>query len=205
MQVVKELLIRGKKQGYLTYEEITEILPEHFFSAEHINKTLMLFKDNGIKIVENFSIDISEEFNKTLKSIIKLSKYEINLLINLMKALADITKFGNSKGYVIRDDLDDSNYYKYYPDFINGVLKKLSIKKLSKKSAEEFEEARIVDSVAHNLPENDQKILQHLIIVGKSRGHITYQEIKDIFPSDISCKLNIMFEKLGIKIIHNES
>ncbi|MCU0538419.1 MAG: RNA polymerase sigma factor RpoD [Desulfobacterales bacterium] len=52
-KAVQELLARGKKQGYLTYDEINEVLPEDMLSPEQIDETLMLFDDNGIDVVDD--------------------------------------------------------------------------------------------------------------------------------------------------------
>jgi RNA polymerase primary sigma factor len=51
-KAIQELLVKGKKQGYLTYEEINELLPEDMLSPEQIDDTLMLFDDNGIEVVD---------------------------------------------------------------------------------------------------------------------------------------------------------
>jgi RNA polymerase primary sigma factor len=51
-RAVQELLAKGKKQGYLTYDEINAILPENMLSPEQIDDTLMLFDDNGIDVVD---------------------------------------------------------------------------------------------------------------------------------------------------------
>lgn len=51
-KAIAELLAKGKKQGYLTYDEINELLPEDMLSADQIDETLMLFDDNGIEVVD---------------------------------------------------------------------------------------------------------------------------------------------------------
>ncbi|MCU0558897.1 MAG: RNA polymerase sigma factor RpoD [Desulfobacterales bacterium] len=51
-RAVQELLAKGKKQGFLTYDEINEILPEDMLSPDQIDETLMLFDDNGIDVVD---------------------------------------------------------------------------------------------------------------------------------------------------------
>ena len=51
-RAVQELLAKGKRQGYLTYDEINEILPEDMLSPDQIDETLMLFDDNGIDVVD---------------------------------------------------------------------------------------------------------------------------------------------------------
>ncbi len=49
---IKELLAKGKKQGFLTYDEINELLPDDMLSSEQIDETLMMFDDNDIEVVE---------------------------------------------------------------------------------------------------------------------------------------------------------
>ena len=63
-KVIKTLLSRGKKQGYLTYDEINELLPEDMLHPDQIDETLMLFYANDIEIVEK----------KHQKKIVKLKK-----------------------------------------------------------------------------------------------------------------------------------
>ncbi len=52
MKAIKTLLGRGKKQGYLTYDEINELLPEDMLSPEQLDETLMLFDENDIQVVD---------------------------------------------------------------------------------------------------------------------------------------------------------
>ena len=42
-KAIKALVSKGKKQGYLTYDEINELLPKDMLSVEQIDETLMLF------------------------------------------------------------------------------------------------------------------------------------------------------------------
>ena len=51
-KAIQELLSKGKKQGFLTYDEINELLPEDMLSPDQIDETLMLFDDNGIEVVD---------------------------------------------------------------------------------------------------------------------------------------------------------
>ncbi|MGB5746022.1 MAG: RNA polymerase sigma factor RpoD [Desulfobacterales bacterium] len=62
--VIKSLLSKGKKQGYLTYDEINEVLPEDLLSPEQIDDTLMLFDANNIEVVDK----------KHKKKVVKLKK-----------------------------------------------------------------------------------------------------------------------------------
>jgi len=63
-KAIKALLSKGKKQGYLTYDEINELLPKDMLSSEQIDETLILFNDNNIEVVDE----------KHQKKIVKLQK-----------------------------------------------------------------------------------------------------------------------------------
>jgi RNA polymerase primary sigma factor len=49
---IDELVSKGKKQGYLTYDQISEALPEEMMSPEQLDETLMWFDDLDIEVVE---------------------------------------------------------------------------------------------------------------------------------------------------------
>ncbi len=51
-KAIQELLSRGKRQGFLTYDEINQVLPDEMLTPEQIDETLMLFDDNGIEVVD---------------------------------------------------------------------------------------------------------------------------------------------------------
>jgi RNA polymerase primary sigma factor len=52
LKAIKSLVSKGKKQGYLTYDEINEMLPEDMLSVEQIDETLMAFYANNIEVVD---------------------------------------------------------------------------------------------------------------------------------------------------------
>ncbi len=64
LKAIKALVARGKKQGYLTYDEINEMLPKDMLSVEQIDETLMLFYANNIEVVDE----------KHQKKVVKLKK-----------------------------------------------------------------------------------------------------------------------------------
>ena len=51
-KAIKKLLARGKKQGYLSYDEINELLPAEMLSPEQIDETLIMFDENEIEVVD---------------------------------------------------------------------------------------------------------------------------------------------------------
>jgi RNA polymerase primary sigma factor len=54
-KVMKNLIAEGKKQGYLSYEDLNKVLPNDMLSADQIDETLILFGDLGIDIVDENS------------------------------------------------------------------------------------------------------------------------------------------------------
>jgi RNA polymerase primary sigma factor len=52
LKVIKQLLAKGKKQGYLTYDEINELIPAEMLSPEQIDETLIMFDENDIEVVD---------------------------------------------------------------------------------------------------------------------------------------------------------
>jgi RNA polymerase primary sigma factor len=51
-RAMKALIAQGKKQGFLTYDEINTALPDDMLSADQIDETLILFDDLGIDIID---------------------------------------------------------------------------------------------------------------------------------------------------------
>ena len=54
---VKELLARGREQGFLTYEEIHEALPEHALEGDKYDEMIALIVEMGIDVVESAQED----------------------------------------------------------------------------------------------------------------------------------------------------
>jgi RNA polymerase primary sigma factor len=58
---VKKMLARGKERGYLTYDEINEVLPADEASSEQIEDTMALLSEMGINVVESEEAEDSDE------------------------------------------------------------------------------------------------------------------------------------------------
>ncbi len=65
-KTLDKLILKGKKQGYLTYDDINKALPEDMLSLEQIDETLIMFDDHNINIID-------EKKNK-LATIVKKDK-----------------------------------------------------------------------------------------------------------------------------------
>lgn len=50
---LKELISRGKEKGYLTYDELNEVLPEDAVSPEKLDDMMMIFDEMDIEIVDS--------------------------------------------------------------------------------------------------------------------------------------------------------
>jgi RNA polymerase primary sigma factor len=61
VQDLKQLVTKGKKQGYLTYEELNNALPDGDVSAEQIDEMMMVFDELGIRIVDAKKLKVREE------------------------------------------------------------------------------------------------------------------------------------------------
>ena len=46
------LVIKGKTQGYLTFDDINEILPDDEFEPEKVDELLVQLEGKGIKVVD---------------------------------------------------------------------------------------------------------------------------------------------------------
>ena len=50
---VKQLISRGKEKGYLSYEEVNDLLPTDLSSSEDLDDLFDLFGSNGIELIES--------------------------------------------------------------------------------------------------------------------------------------------------------
>lgn len=64
---LKQLILKGKKQGYLTYSEINESLPKGALSTDQIDETLMIFDDHDIEIIDEKKQKVAEKSLTTTK------------------------------------------------------------------------------------------------------------------------------------------
>jgi len=55
---LKQLITKGKKQGYLTYEELNDALPEGRVSPEQIDQMIMVFDELDIEVVDGTKIKV---------------------------------------------------------------------------------------------------------------------------------------------------
>ena len=49
---IKELISRGKEQGYLTYAEVNDHLPDDISDPDQIEEIIQMINDMGIRVYE---------------------------------------------------------------------------------------------------------------------------------------------------------
>ena len=60
-QGIKALIDRGKQQGYLTYEEMNDLLPDETISPDRIDDILMQLDEMGIELKDEMEVRSTEE------------------------------------------------------------------------------------------------------------------------------------------------
>jgi len=60
-KAVKQLLTLGKQRGYITYEELNEVLPEDKMNSEQIEDIMSMISDMGINVVEDEEAEQEEK------------------------------------------------------------------------------------------------------------------------------------------------
>ncbi len=58
---VKKMIKAAKKRGYVTYEELNEVLPSEEVTSEQIEDTMAMLSDMGINVIENEEAEEAEE------------------------------------------------------------------------------------------------------------------------------------------------
>jgi len=70
-ELIKSLIAKGRKRGFLTYEEMNEGLPDEIVSSAHLDGILATFDEMGIKLLEQDDVEVQqaaeadEEFEDT--------------------------------------------------------------------------------------------------------------------------------------------
>ena len=53
LEEVKHLINVGKEKGYLTYDDLNNILPPEIVSSEQIDNIMMMFGEMDIEVIDN--------------------------------------------------------------------------------------------------------------------------------------------------------
>ncbi|MDR3155534.1 MAG: RNA polymerase sigma factor RpoD [Holosporaceae bacterium] len=78
---LKRLLTLGKERGYITYDEMNDVLPKEKFSSEQIEIAISSISDMGIQLLETEDVEaISEENGTTATSVDATSDQQQDLM-----------------------------------------------------------------------------------------------------------------------------
>ena len=73
-QKVDELVSIAKEQGFITYEEINEILPMNFDSPDQIDQVLIFLSGMDIQVLNQSEVEKQKERKKEIKELESLPK-----------------------------------------------------------------------------------------------------------------------------------
>ncbi|MCB1552001.1 MAG: hypothetical protein KDJ26_08400, partial [Alphaproteobacteria bacterium] len=51
-KIVKKLISKGKEQGYVTYDDLNNLLPAEEFSSDQIEDAMAAISDSGVQMVD---------------------------------------------------------------------------------------------------------------------------------------------------------
>jgi len=60
---VKKMILKGKEKGYITYDELNNVLPSEQVSSEQIEDTMSMLSEMGINVVENEELEDATSSN----------------------------------------------------------------------------------------------------------------------------------------------
>ncbi|UCD89241.1 MAG: RNA polymerase sigma factor RpoD [Desulfobacterales bacterium] len=64
-KTLEKLISKGKKKGFLTYDEINDALPEDMLSLDQIDETFIIFDANDIEIIDEKKSGLTKKVQKT--------------------------------------------------------------------------------------------------------------------------------------------
>ena len=71
---VKRLITKAKKRGYVTYDELNEVLPSDEVSSEQIEDTMSMLSDMGINVMETEEAEEAEDTAATTQPAVAATK-----------------------------------------------------------------------------------------------------------------------------------
>ena len=64
---IKKIVAKGKQQGFLTYEELNQDLPDEAASPEQIDSLLMILDELGIELIDELEAARRKPLNRNRK------------------------------------------------------------------------------------------------------------------------------------------
>ncbi len=91
--ILEEFLNIGRRRGFLTYDEINDVLPSEFFSPDELENLMDELSDSGIKVIEyEEGITIPEEIEEEVEEYERAEDL-VQAYFNSMGDISILTKF----------------------------------------------------------------------------------------------------------------
>ncbi len=76
--IIKKLISKGKEKGYVTYDQLNNVLPEEDLTSEKLDEYMTLLSEMGISVVDADDIDDGNEESDTTTEKQDLSDYKFD-------------------------------------------------------------------------------------------------------------------------------
>jgi RNA polymerase primary sigma factor len=86
-KTIKSIVVKAKKKGFLTYEELNDTLPDEIISPARIDSLLMTFDEMGIRLLDD--ADAAKETEDTFEGVDKIGHSEAEDDLALEAALKE--------------------------------------------------------------------------------------------------------------------
>ena len=205
---LKELIAKGKEQGFLTYTEVNDHLPEGIVEPERIEDIIRMINDMGIKVHETAPTETNEILNDTetepdedaveeaaaalasLDSEFGRTTDPVRMYMREMGTVELLTREGEIKiARRIENGLNQAmSSLARYPDTMRMILKRY----------EEFqeEEAKLTDLlVGYVDPNEDPNAIPMPAVARNSEDDDEDEEVEDTGPDPVEAAKR--FKKIG--------
>jgi RNA polymerase primary sigma factor len=93
---LSDLIVKGKSQGYLTYDEVNDYLPDEDISPEKLDNLLFALDEKGIELVDQAPVDAFEDPKPPSPSALELqAKKESEQKLQLAAATVESPRAGD--------------------------------------------------------------------------------------------------------------
>jgi len=92
---LSDLIVKGKSQGYLTYDEVNNYLPDQDISPEKLDNLLFALDEKGIELVDQAPVDSFEDPKPTQSAVELQAKKDAEQKLTLAAASVESPRAGD--------------------------------------------------------------------------------------------------------------
>ncbi|MFT6985144.1 MAG: RNA polymerase primary sigma factor [Psychromonas sp.] len=192
---LKELIIKGKEKGFLTYAEVNDHLPQDIVESEQIEEIVQMINDMGIRVVESApddddmmlgaedsdspdedAVEAAAQVLATVESEIGRTTDPVRMYMREMGTVELLTREGE---IVIAKRIEEGinevqNAVSEYPGTITGLLDKWD--------CYEAEEIKLTDLISGFVDPNDE--ITQAVSATHIGSELTDKQLKDADKTD---------------------